>query len=82
MENQILLQDTFKRLAVVQDENYIQLSKDNFRNLGFLHGEDKPFFAEVGIYRIPAEKNLNPVKPWMLEVLIESEEIKRAKSII
>ena len=38
----------FKRLAVKQDENYIQLSKDNFRNLGFLHGEDKPFFAEAG----------------------------------
>ena len=69
----------FKRLAVVQDENYIQLSKDNFRNLGFLHGEDKPFFAEVGIYRIPAENNLNPVKPWMLEVLIESEEIRESK---
>ena len=26
--------------------------KDNFRNLGFLHGEDKPFFAEAGLYRI------------------------------
>tara|TARA_B100001248_G_scaffold261141_1_gene251330 strand:+ start:825 stop:3074 length:2250 start_codon:yes stop_codon:yes gene_type:complete len=69
----------FKRLAVKQEENYIQLSKNNFRNLGFLHGEDKPFFAEVGIYRIPAEEKLDPVKPWKLEVLIESEEIKESK---
>ena len=54
----------FKRLSILQGENYINLSKDNFRNLGFLHGEDKPFFAEVGIYRIPAKREmLDPVKP-------------------
>ena len=37
----------------------------------FLHGEDKPFFAEAGLYRIPAGR-INPVEPWKLEHPIES----------
>jgi NosR/NirI family nitrous oxide reductase transcriptional regulator len=37
-----------------------------------MHGEDKPFFAEVGLYRIPADIGIDPVKPWKLEFLVES----------
>ncbi len=62
----------FKRLAVIQGEKRFQLSKDYFRNLNFLHGEDKPFFAEVGLYRIPADIGIDPIKPWKLEFLVES----------
>ena len=53
--------------------------KNNFRNLGFLHGEDKPFFAEAGLYRIPADAGLNPVKPWSLEILIESKNSSESR---
>ena len=62
----------FKRMAVIQENNRYQLTKENFRNLGFLHGEDKPFFAEAGIYRIPPESNIDPVKPWKFELVVES----------
>ena len=72
----------FKRLSVIQDERYIPLLKNNFRNLGFLHGEDKPYFAEAGLYRIPADAGLNPVKPWKLEILIESRNINENKKYI
>ncbi len=72
----------FKRLSVIQDERYIPLLKNNFRNLGFLHGEDKPYFAEAGLYRIPADAGLNPVKPWKLEILIESKNINENKKYI
>ena len=72
----------FKRLSVIQDERYIPLLKNNFRNLGFLHGEDKPYFAEAGLYRIPADAGLNPVKPWKLEILIESKNINENKRYI
>ena len=34
----------FKRLAILQDNKRYPLEKKQFRNLGFLHGEDKPFF--------------------------------------
>lgn len=64
---------SFKRLAIVQEDKYIPLLKSNFRNLGFLHGEDKPFFAEAGLYRIPSKYSLDPVKPWSLEILLESK---------
>ena len=35
----------FKRLAILQDNKRYPLEKKQFRNLGFLHGEDKPFFC-------------------------------------
>ena len=64
----------FKRMAIIQGNNRFQLSKEHFRNLGFLHGEDKPFFAEAGIYRIPPEAGIDQVKPWKFELIIESNE--------
>ena len=69
----------FKRMAIIQDEKRFQLSKEYFRNLGFLHGEDKPFFAEAGIYRIPPEAGIDPVKPWKFEFLIESKNQEQSK---
>ena len=70
----------FKRLAVIQNNERYPIKKSQFRNLGFLHGEDKPFFAEAGLYRIPAG-NINPVEPWKLELLIESEIPSENKKI-
>ena len=69
----------FKRMAIIQDKKRFQLSKEHFRNLGFLHGEDKPFFAEAGIYRIPPEAGIDPVKPWKFELLIESRDKAKSK---
>ena len=69
----------FKRMAIIQDKKRFQLSKENFRNLGFLHGEDKPFFAEAGIYRIPPEAGIDPVKPWKFELLVESRDKAKNK---
>ena len=69
----------FKRMAIIQDKKRFQLSKEHFRNLGFLHGEDKPFFAEAGIYRIPPEVGIDPVKPWKFELLIESRDKAKSK---
>ncbi len=62
----------FKRIAILQNNQRYSIKKSQFRNLGFLHGEDKPFFAEVGLYRIPPG-TINPVEPWQLELLIESK---------
>ena len=69
----------FKRMAIIQDKKRFQLSKEHFRNLGFLHGEDKPFFAEAGIYRIPPEVGIDPVKPWKFELLVESRDKAKNK---
>ena len=69
----------FKRMAIIQDKKRFQLSKEHFRNLGFLHGEDKPFFAEAGIYRIPPEVGIDPVKPWKFELLVESRDKEKNK---
>ncbi len=63
---------SFRRLRLVQEGKDFDLSKDNYRFLGFLHGSDKPRFSEMGLFWIPAESGINPVKPWSLEVLVEN----------
>ena len=70
----------FKRLAILQDNKRYPLEKKQFRNLGFLHGEDKPFFAEAGLYRIPPGL-INPVEPWQLELLLESSIASENKKV-
>lgn len=61
----------FKRLSLVQDGKTFELSKDNYRYLGFLHGTDKPNFAEMGLFWVPAETGIDPVKPWTLKLSVE-----------
>ena len=70
----------FKRLAILQNDKRYPINKKQFRNLGFLHGEDKPFFAEAGLYRIPPGI-INPVEPWQLELLLESEIASENKRV-
>ena len=70
----------FKRLAILQNNKRYPIKKNQFRNLGFLHGEDKPFFAEAGLYRIPPGL-INPVEPWKLELLLESEITNENKKV-
>ena len=70
----------FKRLAIIQDQIRYPLSKKYFRNLGFLHGEDKPFFADAGLFRVPSGI-IDPVKPWKLELLLESELEEENKKV-
>ncbi len=70
----------FKRLAISQNNKSYPINKKQFRNLGFLHGEDKPFFAEAGLYRIPPGL-INPVQPWQLELLLESDITSENKKV-
>ncbi len=62
----------FKRLRLLQNGETFALSKDNYRYLGFLHGTDKPRFAEIGLFWVPADSGIDPVAPWSLEVMVES----------
>ena len=62
----------FKRLELVQNGKSFALSKDNYRFLGFLHGTDKPNFAEMGLFWVPADSGINPVEPWTLKLAVES----------
>ena len=63
----------FKRLRLLQNDRSYALSKDDYRYLGFLHGSDKPAFAEMGLFWIDAESGIDPVQPWSLEITVESE---------
>ncbi len=62
----------FSRLQLRQDGKEWPLTKDNYRYLGFLHGTDKPRFAEIGLFWVPVESGIDPVRPWTLRLLVES----------
>lgn len=62
----------FRRLGLIQNGEKFPLSKDDYRFLGFLHGFDKPSFAEIGLFWIPSASGIDPVEPWTLELVVES----------
>ena len=62
----------FKRLRLYQNGKAYELSKDRYRYLGFLHGTDKPRFAEIGLFWISGGSGVDPVLPWTLGVTVES----------
>ncbi len=64
----------FRRLRLQQEGQSYPLDKGHYRYLGFLHGTDKPDFGEIGLFWIPAESGIDPVKPWTLEVLVENRD--------
>ena len=64
----------FKRLRLLQNGGAWPLSKDDYRSLGFLHGTDKPQFAEIGLFWLPEESGVDPVAPWTLEIGVESAD--------
>ncbi|GEM_PF-59783 len=67
-----LVYGPFKRLVILQDGKRYPLLKENYRHLGFVHGEDKPYFVDSGLFNIPKETGIDPLKPWRIELLIES----------
>jgi len=62
-----------KRMRLLQGGHAFTLSKDKYRYLGFLHGTDKPTFGEIGLFWISADTGIDPVKPWSLELTVESQ---------
>ena len=64
----------FQRFRLIQDGITHSLSKDWFRHFGFLHGKDKPIFSEIGLLWLPASVGVDPLKPWRLEIPVETAD--------
>ena len=64
----------FQRFRLIQEGKTYSLSKEWFRHFGFLHGKDKPIFSEIGLLWLPASEGISPLKPWRLEIPIETAD--------
>lgn len=63
----------FERIQLVQGNRTLRLRSDLYENLEKLAVEDAPELRELGIFRLPAEFQFDPVEPWRLELLVERD---------
>ncbi len=77
-----LVYGPFKRLVIIQDGKRYPLLKENYRHLGFMHGEDKPYFVDAGLFNIPHETGIDPLNPWKFELLVESLNKDKSQTFI
>ena len=61
----------FDRIAVVQGDITVRFHDRDHRRLGRLAVAGAPSFPELDVFRIPADSEFDPTKPWTLELLVQ-----------
>ena len=61
----------FDRIAVVQGDITVRFHDRDHRRLGRLAVGGSPDFPELDVFRIPADSEFDPTKPWTLELLVQ-----------
>jgi len=64
----------FDRLRVIQDGKTFELRRERFRYFAFLHGDDKPVFSEIGLFWVPEETGIDPLREWEIELSVFDED--------
>lgn len=59
----------FDRIQLIQEGISVRFNDRLYRRLGALEGA--PEFAEIGLFKIPADVDFDPTKPWRLELLAQ-----------
>lgn len=61
----------FDRVQIIQEGISIRLTDKVYRRLGAIEAEGAPDFPEIGLFKIPADSEFDPTKPWRLELLAQ-----------
>jgi len=61
----------FDRIELIQDTNSIRFRDRDHTRLGDLAAEGAPAFPEIALFVVPAEFALDPVEPWVLQLLVQ-----------
>ncbi len=61
----------FDRIALVQGDITIRFHDRDNRRIGTIAVPGAPDFPELDIFRIPADSEFDPTKPWALELLVQ-----------
>ncbi len=58
-----------ERVRIVQGDRRFALSRDRYRYLNFLRGDEMPVFEQIGLYWVTADQGIDPLAPWRLEAV-------------
>lgn len=60
----------FDRVQIVQDNQAITFRDSDYYRLSDVYAEDMPDFSEMAIFIIRADSQLDPGRPWRIELLV------------
>ncbi|WP_408636006.1 4Fe-4S binding protein [Pseudophaeobacter flagellatus] len=61
----------FDRIQLIQGDNSVRFFDKQHRRLGALATDDSPSFSELDIFKIPADTEFDPTKPFRLQLLVQ-----------
>ncbi|WP_299675678.1 NosR/NirI family protein [uncultured Roseobacter sp.] len=61
----------FDRIQLIQGDRAVRFFDRDHKRLGRLAPDDSPAFAELDIFKIPAEAEFDPAAPWRLQLLVQ-----------
>ena len=59
----------FDRIQLIQGDISVRFHDKDQRRLGQIAAEDAPSFTELDLFKIPADSEFDPAKPWRLQLL-------------
>ena len=63
----------FDRIVLVQGDTSIRFRDRDHRRPGAVAASGAPRFAELDIFRIPADSGFDPTEPWRLQLLVQRD---------
>ncbi|MCC0006719.1 MAG: regulatory protein NosR [Hyphomicrobiaceae bacterium] len=63
----------FERIQLVQGARTLRMRREMYENVERLPVDGAPELREIGIFRLPAEFEFDPIEPWRLELLVEED---------
>ena len=61
----------FDRIQLIQGDISVRFRDRGHRRLGKLAAEGAPSFVEIDIFKIPADSEFDPTKPWRIQLLTQ-----------
>ncbi|MRH22601.1 4Fe-4S binding protein [Rhodovulum strictum] len=63
----------FDRIVLVQGDMSLRFRDRDHRRLGEIAASGSPRFAELDLFRIPADAGFDPTEPWRLQLLVQRD---------
>ncbi|WP_417517978.1 4Fe-4S binding protein [Minwuia sp.] len=61
----------FDRIQLIQGDSSVRFFDRDHQRLGHIAAEGAPSFAELDLFRIPADAEFDPAAPWRLQLLVQ-----------
>ncbi len=64
---------TFDRVRLRQQDRVVELARDDYRFMPFLRGAEVPDFQDIGLFRLPADRGIDPMQPWHVDLAMDDK---------